>query len=156
MKKGTYDVYFTVENCLSKSIHASRNSATCISNITSCYRTRSETMVQPYVTVFDKKSTKMIPVQNEYTTSIIESIFSRRKGHISPFKTFMEKHMKASNGWLSQEHKKVCKELNIVEPRLERKKTISEKTMIVVQYLLLKTNLIERVISFLPTLPPSS
>ena len=49
----------------------------------------------------------------------------------------MEKHMKATHGWLSQEHKKVCKELNIIEPTLKRKKTITEKTMIALQYLLL-------------------
>ena len=56
-----------------------------------------------------------------------------------PFKTFMEKHMKTSRGSLLQEHKKVCKLLNIEEPSLERKKTFSERTMIVLQYLLLKT-----------------
>ena len=113
LMKKVWCIFYCWELPLSKSIHASRISVTCISNITSCYRTRSEAMVQPYVTVFDKKSTKMIPVQNEYTSSIIESIFSRRKGHISPFKTFMEKHMKASHDWLSQEQKKVCKVLNI-------------------------------------------
>jgi len=121
----TYDVLYTIDKVIGKSVSSSRITVTVIGNITSPYRTRSRTTMQSYVSEFDRKPRKPNHVNNDYTKSIITSIYSSTS---SAFKSFMSDNVKATKGWLLLEHKKSIDEVNANEPELTRNKTFSDKS----------------------------
>ena len=137
----TYDVLFTIDKAIGKSISSSRTAVTVIGNIPSPYKTTSRETRQSYVAEFERKASKPSHIINDYTTSIITSIYSSTS---SAFKSFMSEKVKDTKGWLLLEHKKSIDEVNVIEPELTRNKTFSEKAMIVIQYILLSKDKHER------------
>ena len=116
----TYDVHFTIDKAIGRSISSSRITETVIGNITSPYKTRSRETRQSYVGEFERKASKPSYIINDYTTSIITSIYSSTS---TALKSFMSEKVKDTKGWLLVEHKKSIEEINVTEPELKRNKT---------------------------------
>ena len=93
----TYDVHFTIDKAMGRSISSSRTAETVIGNITSPYKTRSRETRQSYVGEFERKASKPSYIINDYTTSIINSIYSSTS---TAFKTYMSEKVKDTKGWL--------------------------------------------------------
>ena len=120
----THDVLLTIDKVTTKNIPSSRIVDTVICNIISPYKTRSKETRQSYLADFEKKASKSRYIINDYTTSILISIYSSTS---TAFESFMSGKSKATKGWLLLEHKKSIDEVNITEPELKRNKTFSEK-----------------------------